>query len=191
MLILNLFGFLPEKIIVSHFFNLSIETLSNKYEKNDFKYNQIRKAVELERVNRVEKFKGENIVLESAFDSVKQQNKFLYYRILSVYKELLDDSLYQVDTEEDYIHPMSFILNEVSSEYSEEKPTRFFSICLSISALYSSTSLNLVATGLRLLKNLSSESKPSKMNLLKFYSCIYILQMNYQITFKDLAKSIT
>ncbi len=131
MLILNLFGFLPEKIIVSHFFNLSIETLSNKYEKNDFKYNQIRKAVELERVNRVEKFKGENIVLESAFDSVKQQNKFLYYRILSVYKELLDDSLYQVDTEEDYIHPMSFILNEVSSEltgveYKNMKLTDFF-----------------------------------------------------------------
>lgn len=131
MLILNLLGFLPEKIIISHFFNLSIETLSNKYEKSDFEYDQIRKAVELERVNRIEKFKGENIVLESAFDSVKQQNRFLYYRIHSVYKELLDSSLYQVDTEEDYTHPMSFILNEVSSElteveYKNMKLTDFF-----------------------------------------------------------------
>lgn len=131
MLILNLLGFLPEKIIISHFFNLSIETLSNKYEKGDFEYDQIRKAVELERVNRIEKFKDENIVLESAFDSVKQQNRFLYYRILSVYKELLDNSLFQVDTEKDYMHPMSFILNEVSSEltdveYKSMKLTDFF-----------------------------------------------------------------
>lgn len=116
MLILNLFGFLPEKIIVSNFFNISIETLSNKYKKSDSKYEQVKRAVELERTNRIEKNKNKNMVLDSIFDSKEQQNRFLYCRILSVYKEVLNESNYQIDKDEHYIYPMSFILNELSSE---------------------------------------------------------------------------
>ncbi|WP_461199097.1 hypothetical protein [Enterococcus sp. N249-2] len=131
MLILNLNGFLPEKLIISLYFNVSIETLSNKYKKNSFEYNQIRKAIEIEKVSRIENFKGEGLILESAFDSSKQQNKFLYYRIISIYKELLDDAKYLVEREEDYVHPISFILNEISSnlkdvKYKNMELTNFF-----------------------------------------------------------------
>ncbi|WP_086335564.1 hypothetical protein [Enterococcus mundtii] len=47
----------------------------------------IRKAIEIERAKRIEKFKGEGLVLESALASSKQQDEFLYFRILPVYKE--------------------------------------------------------------------------------------------------------
>lgn len=131
MIILNLFGFLPKKITISHFFNVSIETLSNKYNREDYEYQEIKKAIEIEQANRIEKFKGTGLVLEEAFKSNKQRNRFLYYRTVSVYKESLNCSDFQLNPKEDYMSPMSFILNEISSnlkvvEYKNIKLTDFF-----------------------------------------------------------------
>lgn len=131
MIILNLFGYLPEKTIISQFFNVSIESLSRKYNLGDYEYEGIKKAIEIEQASRVEQFKGTGLVLEEAFKSEKQKNQFLYYKILSTYKELLDASIFQLDSQRNYISPMSYILNEITSnlksvEYRNMKLSDFF-----------------------------------------------------------------
>lgn len=131
MIILNLFGYLPEKIIISQFFNVSIESLSQKYDLEDYEYEGIKKAIEIEQANRAEQFKGTGLALKGAFKSDRQRNQFLYYRILSAYKELLDASSYQLNSQRNYISPMSYILNEITSnlkivEYRNMKLSDFF-----------------------------------------------------------------
>lgn len=119
MIILNLIGYIPENLTISKFFNVTLGTLRNNYTKDNVEYLELKKAIEIERANRIEKFKGEGLVLEEAFKSIENQHRFFYYRILSVYKELLDESKYTINKKDSYFEPLSFIINELSSNIKD------------------------------------------------------------------------
>lgn len=131
MIILNLLGHLAENLTISDFFNVTLGTISNNYSKESSTYSSIKKSIEIELANRVESFKGEGFVLEEAFKTDKNQQKFLYYKVLAVYKELLNESGYKKREQDNFFVPTSAILNEISSDldgvvYNDLRLTEFF-----------------------------------------------------------------